>query len=199
MRRVRNPLHECRNTIYIQSVLVVTKECALALCPCHFSPIFKGINRQVLPVSAGQVKVPSSPTNVRVLALRRVLRDPPVRKAGLVRPVIRILGLPRPLNPALAFLVRDRLRLPVLPEERLVARAERRRVARETRARADAGRSRVGAVVTRADAAAVEISGAVRRGRSPLADERPEVERGKRGAIRAGGIDVLLIRAADLL
>lgn len=86
-----------------------------------------------------------SAADVRELALRGVLGDPPALEAGLVGPVVGVLRLPRPLDPACSLLVRDSLRtpgisiaeeadeeawkahlcLPVLAEEGLVARAER--------------------------------------------------------------------------
>ena len=115
-------------------------------------------------------------TDVRVQTVSRVLRDPFVRKPSLVRPLVRILRLPRPLHPARAALERARLRLPELAEERLVIVAEARGGAGEPRARADARGARVRAVVPCADAAAVEVLGAVRRGGRPFADDRPEVE-----------------------
>ena len=97
-------------------------------------------------------------------------------QARLVAPLVRVLRLPRPLEPPRALLVRDHLRLPILPQERLIARAEAARAPRQARARPDGGRAGVRAVVARPDPTAVEVLGAVRRGRRPFADDRPEVK-----------------------
>ena len=128
------------------------------------------------PCAASARHRSTSAADVRVQALRRVRRNPPAAQARLVRPLVRVLRLPRPLHPARAALERARLRLPELAQERLVAVAEARGGAGEPRAGADARGARVRAVVPRADAAAVEVLGAVRRGGRPFADDRPEVE-----------------------
>lgn len=143
-------------------------------------------------------KPPPSAADVRVLEVCRVLRNPPAPQARRVAPLVRALRLPRPLQPPRALLVRHHLRLPVLPQERLVARAEGARVARQARARPHGRRAGVRPVVARADAAAVEVLGAVRRGGRPLADEYPEVERGELGRVPARGGDVLLVRELDV-
>ena len=141
----------------------------------------------------------ASAANVGIHAVRRVARDPAVRKAGLVRPLVRVLRLPRPLHPPLALLVRDRLRLPVLAQERLEVCAERRRAARQAAARPDARRARERAVVPRAEAAPVEVPRAVGLRGRPFADDHPEVEGGELGPEGARGGDVLGVRAGDLL
>jgi hypothetical protein len=66
-----------------------------------------------------------STTDVRVHQVRRVLWNPSACQAGLVRPVVCILRLPRPLDPARTLFIGDDLRFPVLTEEGLVSRAER--------------------------------------------------------------------------
>jgi hypothetical protein len=53
----------------------------------------------------------SSSTNIRVLALCRIARNPTTVEASLVRPVIGVLCLPRPEDPSSAALVRAGLRL----------------------------------------------------------------------------------------
>ena len=141
----------------------------------------------------------SSITNRRVLELRGDLRNPPTREAGLVRPVVRTLRLPRPLDPPRALLVRDHLRLPVLPQERLVVRRERGPRASLPLAAPDPRRAAVRAVVARANTAPVEVLRAVRGGGRPLAYDRPEVKRGEGTGVVAGRADVSLVAPGDLL
>ena len=47
--------------------------------------------------------------DIRVLAFIRVPRDPAILEASGIRPVVRILRLPRPLYPTARFLVRRNL------------------------------------------------------------------------------------------
>ena len=76
----------------------------------------------------------------RVFEVGWVLGDPSAGKTSLVGPVVRILGLPCPLDPSLsAALVCDDLCLPVLAKEGLVARAERRGTAGQAAAASDFG------------------------------------------------------------
>jgi len=134
-----------------------------------------------------------------MLVLSRVTRYPTVGQPSLIRPLIRTLRLPSPLNPPRSFLVRDHLRFPHLPQERLEARAEGRSAAGEPGATADASGAGVGTVVARADAAAVEVPGAVGHGGRPFADDDPEVERGELGPQVAGCLNVLLLALGDTL
>jgi len=110
---------------------------------------------------------------------------------SLIRPLIRLLRLPRPLYPPLRPLIRARLRLPILPQKRLVRGSETGRVARLAGAAPDKGGAGVGPVVARTDATAVEVFGAVVGGRGPFADDEPEGEGGELGGEGAGVGDVL--------
>jgi hypothetical protein len=145
-----------------------------------------------------KTKSPST-TYLWILELSRITRYPTVSQPSLIRPLIRTLRLPSPLNPPGPFLVRDHLRFPHLPQERLEARAEGRSAAREPGATADARRAGVRTVVARPDAAAVEVLGAVRHGGRPFSDDDPEVERGELGAQVAGRLNVLLLALGDTL
>ena len=64
-----------------------------------------------------------------------------------------------------------------MPEERLVARTERRAGPGEPRATADAWRARVSPVVARADPTPVEILGAVRHWGGPLSNDGKQLVR----------------------
>ena len=114
-----------------------------------------------------------------------------MRQPSLIRPLIRILRLPRPLYPPLCALISARLRLPILPQKRLVRRTEAGRVPGQAGAAPDKGRAGVGPVVSGADEAAVEVFGAVGGGGGPFADDEPEGEGGERGGEGAGVGDVL--------
>ncbi len=50
-----------------------------------------------------------SPAYCRELPIRRVLRDPSIGQTSLVRPFVRILRFPSPLDPSSTLLIRDRL------------------------------------------------------------------------------------------
>lgn len=146
-------------------------------------------------VSSSRWSFPSfSTANVRIFQARRVLRDPSASKTGLVGPVVGVLSLPRPLDPAGALLVRDDLCLPVLPQERLVAGAERGRFAGDTIAAGDEAGAGVGSIITSADAAAVQVGRTISGGRSPLADDGPKIEGRQSTSVRTRGVDVLLVR-----
>jgi hypothetical protein len=103
------------------------------------------------------------------------------------------------VNPPRSFLVRDHLRFPHLPQERLEARAEGRSAAGEPGATADASGAGVGTVIARANAAAVEVLGAIGHDGRPFANEDPKVERGELGARVAGCLNVLLLALGDAL
>ena len=109
------------------------------------------------------------------MARFRVARYPAVLQPGHIRPLVRLLRPPRPHDPPARLFERYHLRLPHLPQERLVARAERRARPGHPRAAADTARARVRAVVARADAASVEVLGAVRHRGRPLADDGPQL------------------------
>ena len=112
-----------------------------------------------------------------------------------------LLVAPRPskLEPPRALLVRDHLRLPVLPQERLIARAEAARAPRQARARPDGGRAGVRAVVARPDPTAVEVLGAICGRGSPFADDDPKIEGGQVSGVGTSGGNVLLVGTGDLL
>ena len=93
----------------------------------------------------------------------------------MIGPFVRILRLPRPHDPPTRLLVRDHLSFPRLPQERLIARAERCAGPSQPVAAADAGRSRERSVVTRADAPPVEVLRAVRHGGCPLPNDSPQL------------------------
>jgi hypothetical protein len=150
--------------------------------------------------SSSQAVATASPTDVGILEISGVLRDPSVGKPSLIRPFVCVFGLPRPLNPPrAALLVRNDLCLPVLAEEGLVARAERRRTAGEALAAADRGRTRVRTVVSGANATTVQVLSAVRRGGGPLANDKPEVETREGRRLGTGGRYVLLVSPGDFL
>jgi hypothetical protein len=141
----------------------------------------------------------SSTTNIWILQIRRILRNPSVRQTGLVGPLIGVLRLPGPLDPPVGLFVRNHLRLPVLPQERLVRAAETRGGARETVAGADVGAAGVTAVIAGTNAASVQVLGAVRLGWCPFTDDEPEIESGeRRGHVACRG-DVLRIAVGYLL
>ncbi len=96
----------------------------------------------------------------------------PILEAGLVRPLVRVLHLPRPHDPARpTALVRLRLRLPVLPHELFVLLAERGCLARQAHTGADGGRTVQGTIVARALEAAEQVRPTVIVRRRPLADD----------------------------
>ena len=72
----------------------------------------------------------SSTTDIGILQVGRVLWDPSTGQPSLIRPIVRVLRFPRPLNPTLTLLISGNLCFPVLSEEGLVIRAERVAVAR---------------------------------------------------------------------
>jgi hypothetical protein len=114
-------------------------------------------------------------TDARVLERGSVARYPAVLKPGDIGPLVRLLRPPRPHDPPARLFERNHLRLPHLPQERLVVLAERRARPGQTRAAADAARSRVRAVVARADAPSVEVLGAVRHRGRPLPGDGPQL------------------------
>jgi len=81
-----------------------------------------------LPHSLGRREAKDEPrsfiTDRRVLPVVRVLRDPTVRQSSLITPIVRLFGLPRPLEPPSTLLVRDGLGLPIPPKELLVILGE---------------------------------------------------------------------------
>ena len=70
-----------------------------------------------------------STTDIGILQVGRVLWDPSAGQPSLVRPIVRVLRFPRPLNPTLTLLIGGNLCFPILSEEGLVIRAERIEVA----------------------------------------------------------------------
>ena len=95
--------------------------------------------------------------------------------------------------------LKTHLSLPILPQERLVARAERRARSSQARARAHSRGASVAPVVACPHSATIEVRGAVRRCGRPLANDGPQVKGRKRGAIGAGRVYMLLVGAADLV
>lgn len=85
--------------------------------------------------------------NLGVLEVSRILGNPAILQSSLICPLIRVLGLPRPLNPAVTALVGNDLSLPVLPEELLVVGAKGGSVTGLGGAAADGGGTWVGSVV----------------------------------------------------
>jgi len=124
----------------------------------------------------GGVRMDRLSTNPGVLPVGRVLRDPTIPQASLVTPIIRLLRLPRPLDPPSALLVRDGLRLPILPKERLVALAEVRSRACLGRTASNPRRTDVRSIVTCTNSASVEILGAIGRSRCPFTHNHPKME-----------------------
>jgi len=124
----------------------------------------------------GKVKLGTSTTYTGVFIIGRILGDPPIRKAGLIGPLIRILGFPGPLNPPLGFLISDNLCLPELPQERLIVLAESRRLARFSGTATDLRGAWKGSIVARSVASTKELArvGAVGEGRRPLAHDLPQ-------------------------
>jgi len=59
----------------------------------------------VVKVGHDNVRSEASIADIGVLAVIRVPRDPPILEAGGIRPVVRLLHLPRPLYPAARFLI----------------------------------------------------------------------------------------------
>lgn len=93
------------------------------------------------------------------------------------------------------------LSLKHLAQEGLVRASQVRDAARPVLAAGDRLRAFEAAIVTRTDTAAVEILGAVRHGRRPLANDRPELivaEVGQLRAVSARIVDVSLLRARIL-
>ena len=132
--------------------------------------------------------------------MRRVLRDPSVRKASRIRPLLSstCLRLPRPLYPAGTGLIRARLCLPELAKERLVLATEPTRGPGPAVARADICATWVRAVVARADAAPVQVLRAVRDCGAPLAHDRPQVEATHVRRLATRGGDVLGLGHCDV-
>jgi hypothetical protein len=63
-------------------------------------------------------------TNIAVLKVGRLLRDPSICEASFVCPFIGILGLPSPLDPTASFFECDYLGFPMLSQESFVFVAE---------------------------------------------------------------------------
>ncbi len=100
--------------------------------------------------------------NIAILQIVWVLRDPTIIKASSIRPFIRTLRLPRPMDPPLTTPFKcNHLGLPILPQKSLVALTKRRRTTSETHAAADTTGTREGTIVTRTEATTIEISRAV--------------------------------------
>ena len=125
--------------------------------------------------STAQKAVRSLFTDIRVFVRGRIARNPAVLQPGLIGPFVGIFRLPRPHDPPTRLLVRDHLSFPRLPQERLVAFTERCARPSHPIAAADAARSRVRSVVTRADATSVEVPRAVRHGGCPLPNDGPQL------------------------
>jgi len=105
----------------------------------------------------------------------RIARNPAVLQPGLIGPFVRILCLPRPHDPPTRLLVRDHLSVPRLPQERLVALAERCAGPSQPVAAPDAARSRARSIVTRAGSPSVEVFRAVCHGGCPLPNDGPQL------------------------
>ena len=104
-----------------------------------------------------------------------IIRDPPPAQASLVTPFRTRFRLPRPKHPALRrIFVHLGLGVVVLSEELLVLVYKVGARARFASARADGREARVGTVVARADATAVQVLGAIGRCERPLADDGVE-------------------------
>jgi hypothetical protein len=138
-------------------------------------------------------------TNIRIQQVGWVLWNPTVLQPGLIRPLVSALSFPRPLDPSCALLISNNLRLPELPQERLVRRAERARAARFTATAPDGVAARVTSIVPRTDTASVEVLRAVGGGRDPLAHDRPKVERGDVGAHGADAGDMRRVGFAEFV
>ena len=60
-------------------------------------------------------------TNIRILEISRICRNPTICQSSLIRPLICVLCFPRPLYPSLTtILIRYDLCLPILPQKSLV-------------------------------------------------------------------------------
>ena len=62
-----------------------------------------------------------SATDAGVFAGGRIPRNPAIPQAGLIRPLIRLLSLPRPHDPSTRLLVRYDLRIAVPDGKRMCA------------------------------------------------------------------------------
>ena len=174
------------------------------LCGCAGNEVHdqspEGTTRNGVLARPPAEKKRSSVADARVLQAGGVPGNPPIRKASLVRPVIRTLRLPRPLHPPVpSFLVRNHLRFPRLAQESLIFVTERRCGARHPVAAADERRVRVRPVVARAHTAPVQVLRAVRRRGDPLADDDPEIVPRERVLVLARCCDVLRFVPRDFL
>lgn len=140
-----------------------------------------------------------SSTDPRVLPVSRVLRDPPILQPSLITPIVRLLRLPRPLNPASSLLKRDGLGFPIPPEERLVSRVEIRSGPSLGRTSSDIRGTVMRSIVTCAASASVEILGAIGGSGRPFAHDRPEVEGRECASMRAGETDALVVGEGNLI
>lgn len=110
--------------------------------------------------------------NSRILIVRRVLRDPSILQPSLIGPLIRILSLPRPLDPASPTLESHRLGLPILSEEFLVIRTECCAIARFAGTAANIVGSGIRSVVTTSCSATIEVFGTIGGSGGPFSDDR---------------------------
>jgi hypothetical protein len=142
-----------------------------------------------------------SAADVGIFVRSRVARNPAISQAGLIRPFVRILRLPRPHDPTARLFVRDDLSLPHLPQERLVTRTERRARPGQPRTAADARRAGIGTIVARTNATSVEVLWAVRHGGCPFSDHGPQKLVGSHQTARlvAGCGYMLRLRLSDAL
>ena len=127
-------------------------------------------------MEAGKGSRLRSSTDSRVLPVSGVLRDPPILQPSLITPIIRLLRLPRPLHPPSPLLISNSLRLPILPQERLIIRAKARSGPSLGRTIPSILGVTVSSVVACAAPASVEVLGAIGGSGRPFADDRPEVE-----------------------
>lgn len=142
-----------------------------------------------------------SRANVRILTIRRVLRDPPILQSLLITPLLARprLRLPRPLYPPLPRLIRTRLRLPKLPQKRLIRATKPARRTTQPTTAPHPRRPGERPIVPRADPAPIEVRRTIRHCRRPLAYNHPYVEsRNARGRDVARGLDVLTLRHCDV-
>ena len=135
-----------------------------------------------------------STTDVGVLAVSWVARNPAISETSLVRPFVCTFGLPCPLNPPFPPFIRDCLGLPVLAEERLVSITECRGRSSLAVTTANSDRTRECSVVSRTYSSTIEIFSTVSCSRSPFANYCPKVEISKRLSLTASGLYVFLIR-----
>lgn len=111
--------------------------------------------------------------NSWVLPISRILGYPSVGQASLIRPLVRIFGLPRPLDPALSLLICDGLSFPELPQERLVTCSKCRCASSQPSATPDPSGAWVAAIVSRTNETTVQILRTIISSGRPFSDDEP--------------------------